>query len=61
MVSRRVYGMVEAWVDGRPLDDLQLKGFNHPMLAVEILRWREEGEAAEAAAPAEASARRRKQ
>ena len=52
--------MVEQWVEGRPLDDLHLKGFNHPMLAAEILRWREEGEVAEAAAPAEAPARRRK-
>ena len=42
MVSRRVYGMVEPWVEARPLDDLVLKGFNHPMLAMEILRWREE-------------------
>ncbi len=61
VVSRRVYGMVEPWVEGRPLDDLHLKGFNHPILAAEILRWREEGEVApEAAAPAEAAARRRK-
>ncbi len=44
VVSRRVYGMVEPWVEGRPIDDLQLKGFNHPVLAAEILRWREEGE-----------------
>src|SRR5260221_11815128 len=44
VVSRRVYGMVEQWVDGKPLDDLQLKGFNHPVLAVEILRWRGEAE-----------------
>ena len=44
VVSRRVYGMVEEWVDGKPLDDLQLKGFNHPILAAEILRWREEGQ-----------------
>ena len=28
----------------QPLDDLNLKGFNHPVLAVEILRWREDGE-----------------
>jgi class 3 adenylate cyclase/HAMP domain-containing protein len=62
VVSRRVYGMVERWVDGKPLDDLNLKGFNHPVLAAEILRWREEGEAeAEGVAPAEASPRRRKQ
>jgi class 3 adenylate cyclase/HAMP domain-containing protein len=52
VVSRRVFGMVEPWAQGKPLDDLVLKGFNHPVLAVEILGWREEGEAAEAAAPA---------
>jgi class 3 adenylate cyclase/HAMP domain-containing protein len=64
VVSRRVYGMVEPWVEGRPLDDLHLKGFNHPILAAEILRWRGEAEVAEATAPAEtaaeAPARRRK-
>jgi class 3 adenylate cyclase/HAMP domain-containing protein len=59
VVSRRVYGMVEQWVDAKPIDDLTLKGFNHPVLAVEILRWREEGEEAEAAVAAEP--RRRKQ
>jgi class 3 adenylate cyclase/HAMP domain-containing protein len=42
VVSRRVYGMVEQWVEGKPIDDLNLKGFNHPILAAEILRWREE-------------------
>jgi class 3 adenylate cyclase/HAMP domain-containing protein len=42
VVSRRVYGMVEQWVDAKPLDDLVLKGFNHPVLAMEILGWREE-------------------
>ncbi|MBR0726499.1 adenylate/guanylate cyclase domain-containing protein [Bradyrhizobium manausense] len=41
VVSRRVYGMVEQWVEARALDDLQLKGFNHPVLAMEILGWRE--------------------
>lgn len=44
VVSRRVYGMVEPWVDAVPLDDLHLKGFNHPVLAMEILRWRGEGD-----------------
>jgi class 3 adenylate cyclase/HAMP domain-containing protein len=58
VVSRRVYGMVEAWVEAAPLDDLQLKGFNHPVLAMEILRWRGEDEAV--AAPA-ATPRRKKQ
>ncbi len=56
VVSRRVFGMVEPWAEGRPLDDLVLKGFNHPVLAVEILGWREEGEAAEVAAPAKTAA-----
>jgi class 3 adenylate cyclase/HAMP domain-containing protein len=42
VVSRRVYGMVEPWVEGRPIDDLNLKGFNHPILAAEIMTWREE-------------------
>ena len=40
VASRRVYGMVEQWVEAAPIDDLVLKGFNHPVLAVEILRWR---------------------
>ncbi|WP_298871307.1 adenylate/guanylate cyclase domain-containing protein [uncultured Bradyrhizobium sp.] len=42
VVSRRVYGMVEPHVEARALDDLQLKGFNHPVLAMEILSWRED-------------------
>ncbi|WP_426410336.1 adenylate/guanylate cyclase domain-containing protein [Bradyrhizobium ganzhouense] len=42
VVSRRVYGMVEQSVEARALDDLQLKGFNHPVLAMEILSWRED-------------------
>ena len=33
--------MVEEWVEGRAIDDLNLKGFNHPVLAAEILSWRE--------------------
>jgi len=42
VVSRRVFGMVAPLVEARALDDLVLKGFNHPVLAMEILRWREE-------------------
>jgi class 3 adenylate cyclase/HAMP domain-containing protein len=63
VVSRRVYGIVEQWVEAAPLDDLQLKGFNHPVLAMDILRWHEAGEAVEAAAPdvPAAAPRRRKQ
>ncbi len=58
VVSRRVYGMVEQWVEAKPLDDLVLKGFNHPVLAMEILSWREEVDNVVDATPA---ARRRKQ
>jgi class 3 adenylate cyclase/HAMP domain-containing protein len=59
VVARRVYGMVEPWVEAAPLDDLHLKGFNHPVLAVEILRWREDVDNVVDAAAA--AARRRKQ
>jgi class 3 adenylate cyclase/HAMP domain-containing protein len=58
VVARRVYGMVENFVEARPIDDLHLKGFNHPVLAMEILRWREE---ADNIVDAAAAARRRKQ
>jgi class 3 adenylate cyclase/HAMP domain-containing protein len=58
VVSQRVFGMVEPWVEGRQLEDLTLKGFNHPILAVEILRWREGGEVVEAAEEVEAPRRR---
>jgi class 3 adenylate cyclase len=65
VVSRRVYGIVEQSVEANPIDDLHLKGFNHPVLAMEILRWREEAETVEDAAnvddAAPAAARRRKQ
>ena len=60
VVSRRVYGMVEQWVDAAPMDDLQLKGFNHPVLAMEILRWRDEVDNVVDATAATATARRRK-
>jgi hypothetical protein len=36
--------MVEPWVEGNSLEELNLKGFNHPVLAVEILRWRDEAD-----------------
>jgi class 3 adenylate cyclase/HAMP domain-containing protein len=50
VVSRRVYGMVEPYVEGRPIDDLTVKGFNHPILAAEILGWKGEPRAEAAAA-----------
>jgi class 3 adenylate cyclase/HAMP domain-containing protein len=60
VVSQRVFGMVEPFAEGRQLEDLTLKGFNHPILAVEILRWREGGEVV-VAAEVEAEAPRRRQ
>ncbi|CAN5186129.1 hypothetical protein BH11PSE4_BH11PSE4_08480 [soil metagenome] len=56
VVSQRAYGMVEQWAEARPLEELQLKGFNHPVLAVEILRWRGEEDSQPAAATANAGA-----
>ncbi|MGF6312952.1 class 3 adenylate cyclase/HAMP domain-containing protein [Bradyrhizobium sp. i1.8.4] len=50
VVSRRVYGMVEPYVEGRAIDDLVLKGFNHPILAAEILSWKGEPSAEATAA-----------
>jgi hypothetical protein len=51
--------MVQQWVDVAPMDDLQLKGFNHPVLAMEILRWREEVDNVVDATPATAARRRK--
>jgi adenylate cyclase len=31
--------MVESFVEARPIEPLNLKGFHHPVAAVEILRW----------------------
>jgi class 3 adenylate cyclase len=61
VVSRRVFGMIEPWVEGKPLDDLNLKGFNHPVLAVEILRWRDEAKAEDVEVAAAEPPRRRQQ
>jgi adenylate cyclase len=41
VVNQRAYGMVEQWVDATPLQPLTLKGFHHPVAAVEIHRWRD--------------------
>jgi class 3 adenylate cyclase/HAMP domain-containing protein len=57
VASQRAYAMVEQWAEAVPLDELNLKGFNHPILAVEILRWREQAEVIELPTP---EARRRR-
>jgi adenylate cyclase len=40
IVSQRTYGMVDSLVEAKPIAPLNLKGFHHPIAAVEILRWR---------------------
>jgi class 3 adenylate cyclase/HAMP domain-containing protein len=55
IVSQRAYGMVEEWVEARPIEPLKLKGFHHPVAAVEILGWREQAISAAAAAEPGAS------
>ena len=42
VISQRAYGVVEQWAEARPIDDLNIKGLNHPILAAEITGWREE-------------------
>ena len=44
--------MVQEFFDAAPIEDLTLKGFNRPIAAVEILRWKETDEAAPAPAAA---------
>lgn len=42
IASQRAYSMVASWADAKPIDELNLKGFLQPVLAVEILRWRDD-------------------
>jgi class 3 adenylate cyclase/HAMP domain-containing protein len=42
IVSQRAYGMVEEWVEARPVEDLSLKGFARPIPVVEVVAWRAE-------------------
>src|SRR5256886_8536994 len=57
--ARRGHGLGRGFAGGRAIDDLHLKGFNHPVLAMEILQWREEADNVVDAAAA--ASRRRKQ
>jgi adenylate cyclase len=41
VINQRAYGMVEHLVDATALAPLILKGFHHPVAAVEIHRWRD--------------------
>jgi adenylate cyclase len=40
VISQRAYGTIENLVEAAPIGDLKLKGFNRPMTAYEIVRWR---------------------
>jgi class 3 adenylate cyclase/HAMP domain-containing protein len=40
VISQRAFGSIKQWVDAAPLGALNLKGFNRPMPAYEILAWR---------------------
>jgi adenylate cyclase len=50
VISQRVFGSVEASVEAAPIGDLSLKGFNRPIPAYEILRWRGQAQASDASA-----------
>ena len=41
VVNQRAYGMVEQWVEAKQIEPLTLKGFHHPVAAVEIISWRD--------------------
>ena len=55
IISQRVFGMVEPWVEASPIGALTLKGFNRPIPALEILAWRDEPKDLAIAAPAAAA------
>jgi adenylate cyclase len=40
VISQRVFGSVESSVEAAPIGELTLKGFNRPIPAYDILRWR---------------------
>lgn len=50
IISQRAYSMVQAWAEGKPIADLTLKGFHHPVAAVEITGWRGDAPAVSARA-----------
>ncbi len=42
IISQRAYSMVQAWASVGPVHELVLKGFHHPVSAVEVTGWLEE-------------------
>jgi class 3 adenylate cyclase/HAMP domain-containing protein len=55
VISQRVFGMVEPWVEAAPIGALTLKGFNRPIPALEILAWRDRPEDIMVTAPVAAA------
>ena len=39
LVSQRVFGSIEQVAEVAPLEPLELKGFNRPMIAYEVIRF----------------------
>jgi class 3 adenylate cyclase len=39
VISQRAFGAVEQWVEGLPIGQLSLKGFNRPIDAYEVVNW----------------------
>ena len=50
VINQRVFGVIEGSVEAAHIGDLTLKGFNRPIPAYEILQWRGQAQAFEAAA-----------
>jgi class 3 adenylate cyclase len=50
VINQRVFGSIEAAVEAAHIGDLSLKGFNRPIPAYEILRWRGPAQASDAVA-----------
>ena len=50
VINQRVFGVIESSVEAAHIGDLTLKGFNRPIPAYEILQWRGQAQAFEAAA-----------
>jgi len=52
VVNQRAYGVVEHLVEAAELAPMVLKGFHHPVAAVEIHRWRDHAEDGSVRSPA---------
>ncbi len=46
VIGQRAFSSIEPWLEASHIGDLNLKGFNRPMAAYEILSWRDQPPAA---------------